>query len=481
MSLIIVLASGVTLTCVFCLSRFLLNSLCFSVRRNSVCRLLLPVGIIALGIIYVGINNLLGLGNGRSLLNAYGLVSVIERNQSRRNSRSVLLLILSIVVIRGRVLLLSLFSLLGSFLDLGCEVGLNVAVNHFLNALCVLFLKSLLSEDLVCLFLTVDGSESLALRLLISLSTLHRIILIGGDLLNGVRNLYGLIIFSGISLDISLCGRNYADCRSFAIIILGNKQYDLLIFGIRTGKGSGILILLFGLSFLISSLDHDCRLVSLIMLSSSELLLSLSFFLVCGKKLGGLDDTGVTPLSLELFLKLLSCLDSKYIVSLYGITSILFCLISCNELLSLFLAGIYAENLLCLLGLFGLFCLFFFFGLLGGLALNECALLVSSFSSFERLLFCGVLLSFLLSLVLGDKRIVLVCRVRLLLFLLCLLSVFCLFCKRAAFGHGLKLADIYVIAKLLRHDSVLLRVGGNVSLGHCVIEVKITVSAVGII
>ena len=445
---------------------------------NCVCRLLLPIGIIALGIVYVGINNLFRLGNGSSLFDTNGLVSVVERNQCRRNSRSVLLLIVSIVVRLGGELLLCLLSLLGSFLNLGCEIGLNVSVNDLFYTLGILFLKSLLSEYLVCLFLTVDGGKSLTLRLLISLSTLHRIILIGGDLLNGVRNLYGLIIFGGISLDISVSGRNYADCRSFAITVFGNEQYYLLIFRVRTGKGSGVLVILFGLGFLISSLDHGCGCVNLVMLSSSELLLSLSFFLICGKKLCGLDDTGVTPLSLEFFLKLLSCLDSKYIVFLYGVKSCFFSLVSGKKLLSLFLAGIYAESLICLLGLFGLFCLFFFFGLFGGLALNKCALLVSSFCLFECLLFCGVLLSFLLSLIVGHKNVVLVKRVALLLYLLCLLGLSCLFCRRVAFGHGLKLADINVIAKLLSHDSVLLRIGGNVSLGEGIVEVKKTVNTV---
>ena len=513
--------------------------------RDSSLFLLLPIRIVALGIVYVGINDLLGLGYVLNSLGCYGLnglIAVVERYESRGNSRLVILSLVCSVISRGGEFLLHLgstsyglflgsivsvyvtvdnllgsvcislsrllcrsivLSLLllsrgnrkeclalclllspclllielllrcvlisggrefllslrcGSYSLLGRIVSVNVAVNDLGSLLNGLILQGLLSRDLSCLLLTVDECESLTLSLLISLRASSCLVCVDIFVALGVRNLGSLIIVEGISLDVSICGCNDAYSVLFVIAVLGNEQYYLLILIISVviiiRAGSGIFTLVIGIRIgsVLVSLDHDCRLLNLIALSSSELLKSLSLRLVSSKKLCSLFNAGVAPLSLEFLFKLLSRLDSKDVVASHSSASCLLSLCLLEKCLCLLNAGI---NLLFLLGLFKLLSLY---------SLK----LVSLFLS---LLSRRGLLALLISLVLSKKRLRLVLRI--------IGTLFSFFYKRAVFGHGLELADVKIYTKLSCHKGVLLLVGGNVCLRHSVSKVKITVNSVG--
>ena len=549
MCIVAALCLYVTLISALGLSGLPLNSLCFLMCRNSSLFLLLPVGIVALGVIYVGINDLFGLGYVLYLLGSYGvngLIAVVERHESRGNSRLVILSLVSSVVSSGGELLLRLGSvshglclgsvvrlnvtvdyLLGSVgislsrllccsvvldlllfsrsnrkeclalclflslslllvvlllrcalvsggrelllrlgsvsygLCLGSVVRLNVTVNYLGSLPDGLILQGLLSRELSCLLLAVDECECLALCLLLSLGASSCVVCISILVALGIRNLGSLIIVEGVRLNVSVSGRNDAYCRLFVVAVLRNEQYYLLIvvivvIGIRAGSGIFSLVSGICLGSILSSLDHDCRLLSLIALSSFELLKSLSLRLVSSKKLCGLLNAGVAPLSLEFLFELLSCLDSKDVVASLLSASCLLSLCLLEKRLCLLDAGI---NLLSLLGLFKLLCLY---------SLKLVSLLC-------RFLFSSSLLALLIRLVLFKKRFSLVLIVS-GIGILCL----CLFFyKRAVLGHRLKLADVKICAKLSCHEGVLLLVGGHVRLGHSISKVKITVNSVG--
>ena len=212
-SFVTALVINIALFCALCLSRFSLDSLCFLERRF--CRLLLlcPVRIVALGIVYVGVNNLLRCGNGLNLLYRNGLVTVVERHESGGNGCLVVLSIVCLVVRRSGEFLLHL----GSSDACGCffgEVGLNVCV----YGLCRLIPSGCLSrllERLIFLLLLLHcsgkSSKLLALCALVCLSTLAVIVCVGGEVLSLNGKLRTGKIINAICLDVRIIGCNNAD------------------------------------------------------------------------------------------------------------------------------------------------------------------------------------------------------------------------------------------------------------------------------
>ena len=212
-SFVTALVINLALFCALRLSRFSLDSLCFLERRF--CRLLLlcPVRIVALGIVYVGVNNLLRCGNGLNLLYRNGLVTVVERHESGGNGCLVVLSIVCLVVRRSGEFLLHL----GSSDACGCffgEVGLNVCV----YGLCRLIPSGCLSrllERLIFLLLLLHcsgkSSKLLALCALVCLSTLAVIVCVGGEVLSLNGKLRTGKIINAICLDVRIIGCNNAD------------------------------------------------------------------------------------------------------------------------------------------------------------------------------------------------------------------------------------------------------------------------------
>ena len=95
-----------------CLSRRSLESLSLLERRLSRILLFCPVGIVTLGIVYVGVNDLLGGSLNRlGFLYCNRLVSVVECYESRRNVSLILLSALRSLIALGGEFLLNLRSL----------------------------------------------------------------------------------------------------------------------------------------------------------------------------------------------------------------------------------------------------------------------------------------------------------------------------------------------------------------------------------
>ena len=461
------LTLGITLFSILCLRSLSLDALRLFERRLSRLLLLCPVGIVALGIINVGVNDLLGSGNslyGLNLLRLCSLTTTVERYESCGDCCLILLSVISLIVGRGGELLLCLGSDNGCGLLLG-EVGLNVSVYGF----CCLIPRGLLSRllgSLIFLLLLLEcisqSLELLALCASVSSCALARLVRISRDLLALNGNLCRTGIVYGICLYICICGGNNADRRLFALAVSGNEQYYLFI-GIRTGKRSGIIFVI-RTGGSLNSLDHDCVLRALIAFCTSLLFESLSLLGISSEQLLRLLDARVAPLCLEFLSELLSGLNSEYVLASLLTSSLLFSLCRLEQLLSLVYTGVF--GLLFLLSLYGLF---------RHCRLERSELVLAHLYLLGSFRKSGLLLSLLFSFMLSEQSIG-------LLSLLSRGSVLCflraLFCDGAALGHGLKLGGIHIVAELLCHKSVLLIVGGNVRLGHSAGKIKITVYSV---
>ena len=393
MRFVSVLVLDITLFSVLSLSSLSLKSLCFLERSLSSLLLLCPVGVIALGIVYVGVNNLLGRRNSLNGLNCNRLITVIECYKSCSNGSLVLLSVICLVICCSGEFLLHLRRSNGFGLFLG-----NISLNVCINSLCSLIPRSCLSslfERLVFLLLLLhslsESSKLFTLCTSVSLSALAIIVCVGGNLLRLSNESCSLITINVVCFYLCVFGRNNAYSRSFAVAVR-NEQYYLL-FGIGTGKRS--LIIIIAKSSCRNSLDHDCILFTLIALCSSLFLESLSLGSICSEELLCFLNAGVTPLCLELFLKLLSRLDRENVLASERKSSLLFSLSCCKKLFCLLNTGI---NLLLLLHLFGL---------LGSVALKSCELICTSVSLFDSFSYRSLLLSLLLSLVLFKKGVIL--------------------------------------------------------------------------
>ena len=288
MGLVFALICRVALSNACFLSNLILKSLRFSLslyRCSLLCRLgCLPVRIIALSVINVGIYDLCGShGSGLNYsLRRYRLVSAIERNKSRRNSRLVLLAC-NILIICGRRLLILRRRLCSLCLSLrvinnrsgrlGRNVGLHVAVyNSNCGSCLIISVLSRLFSSLVILSLLLLSSryrkERLALSLLLSLGILLVNLLLrcgliglGGEFTLSLRSLYHR----------RGSGHLGSEVRLYVTVYNGNRRSGLL---------SSILSYLFSNLILLSLLlfsSHYCkkRLALSLLLSLSVLLVSL--------------------------------------------------------------------------------------------------------------------------------------------------------------------------------------------------------------
>ena len=201
----------------------LLESLSLLVSRNSRLELLLPVRIVALGVVYVGIDNVVGSSrglDGLSLLSYLGLVTVVEGDESRGNSRLIVLSLYCLIVSGSGELLFSLRSS-GARLGGVGDISIHVTVNDLFELICCVASHSALSGDLSRPLLTVEECECLALCLSVSLSAALGIVDLYVRVVAVIGHLGSLIILEAVSLNICIGGSNYANSTSVAITVLG--------------------------------------------------------------------------------------------------------------------------------------------------------------------------------------------------------------------------------------------------------------------
>ena len=397
----------------------------------------------------------------------------------------------------GIVIILFLRLLLGS------GVGLGIAVNYSLSLIGDSVLLGIVCHDLVGSVLTVyEGENSVLVGLRLSVFIVSILILLNKG------ELTSLVSVDRVGLYIGILGRNYTYRR--LLVILGNEKDYLLVFlliGLCTGKLCivvGIAVAIIG-RFL-SSLDHDCRLLSLTLSSLLllKILASLSFRRISREKLSRLFNTGVTPCGIEFLLESLSFLYGINILASERLTSRLLLCRSCKKLCRLLDTGIYALAVLghgrtvgTLVGRFGrsLLCYRLTGSIKGVICIIERALIRSSLRSliFSSLSFSRIKSKELCRLLdtgiyAGLGRFVGSLRG---LGLSCFLfigaasgsnRVSLSFCKRGLLGQGLELIYIYVFSVVLRHNGVLFIVSRHVGLAgrsHKIEISSVAVSAAG--
>ena len=193
-----------------------LDAFSLSERRFSRLLLLLPVGIVALGVINVGVNDLLGsLGNRLNLLGVNRLVSVVICYESRSNSSLVLLSFSCVIVsICGNFLLYLGHRRCGLCLD-GSIVRLNVGIYGLCRILPTCFLLCL-CECLIFLLLLLhcgsDGDKLFTFVTLVALLTVSLLVRLGVDLLMLIGKLCRLKIVYRVSLYVCIRGSYDAYC-----------------------------------------------------------------------------------------------------------------------------------------------------------------------------------------------------------------------------------------------------------------------------